>query len=87
MSALDDINRVLKRLPPVKEGWERAILVGINARQSIATDIALDRASPGLHEQIAGIAVLNTREFDGWEIRDCDPDGCWHDVPLLKVAI
>lgn len=83
MSALHHISDALKRLPAVREGWDRAILVGISAERSIMSALSSEDRKKGLPEKINGVLVISTLEFDGWEIRDIDPKGKWHDAEAV----
>lgn len=76
MSAYRDISNALLSLPPVKAGWERAVIIGCSARHSINVARAMVDASPD-PDTIDGYIVRPTAEFDGWEIMDVDPAGRW----------
>jgi hypothetical protein len=79
VSALDEIMAALKAAKPLPgPDWERAVLVGISAQRSINADVVRNGDEP--MEEIDGVMVLTTLEFDGWEIRQIGPEGRWEDV-------
>lgn len=81
MSALRDIDAALKLCPPVGPGVERVILVGKSARYSILSAIAQEEASASVLKRFAGLDVIETSEFEGWDIQERKgPRGRWRSV-------
>lgn len=79
MSAFDDIEKALQRCPPKRTGWARCVFVGPSAIFSMDAKLAHTGGLP-FPERFNGAQIHRTQDFPGWEIRDLDSDGKWHDV-------
>ena len=78
MTALTEIKAAIQRAEPLREGRQRAVLVGSPALTAIYADQRSLRDHPG--PKIDGVPIVITTEFQGWALVDVDAEGRRYDV-------
>lgn len=86
MSAIEDITRAIQAAPRPKPDWQRVVLVGESALRALIVDAVKNGyegdPADGWFQRLLGFPLIETHEFKGWTIRDCDPAGKWHEVEV-----